>query len=142
MNAPREFKADWDPMVEWRTGAKKNMGREEEFFGFEKWKWAATSFLRLQREHPDRFKLLRYERLMTRPMETVEELFAFTGLPMTDATRDFVRESRSTPGRDPNSVYRDKTDDDAWRNRLLPAVRDAVMEELRGTELERFTIPV
>ena len=34
---------------------KKNLGRKEEFHGFEKWKEASKIFVRLEQEYPDRY---------------------------------------------------------------------------------------
>ncbi|MBK9627025.1 MAG: sulfotransferase [Flavobacteriales bacterium] len=44
IHAPREFDPQWSIAEEWRLGAKKNQGRPEEFFGFDKWKkWPNSS---------------------------------------------------------------------------------------------------
>ncbi|HRH37965.1 MAG TPA: sulfotransferase, partial [Flavobacteriales bacterium] len=47
INAPREFKPEWNVMEQWRIGALKNAGRPEEFYGFEKWVEVAELFLKL-----------------------------------------------------------------------------------------------
>lgn len=138
IHAPREFKPDWSIEEEWRSGAKKNQGRPEESFGFDKWKEVAQLFLDLERERPDQIKVVRYADLNADPENVVRDLFGFCGLPYGSETEAFIRASRSKEGTDANSVYRKVRPDTAWKGRLPEEIAAAVIHELEGTPLERF----
>ena len=45
MRAPKDFNPEWDFRAEWRKAERKTQGAPENYFGFEKWKWAACAFL-------------------------------------------------------------------------------------------------
>lgn len=138
VNAPREFKKEWNILEEWRLAAKKNQGRPEEFYGFAKWKEVAELFLRLQVSYPDRFLLVKYAELIASPMVEVQRIFGFCGLSLGDQTRKFIEASRSRDDGNPYGVFRNHTRDDKWLNRLPNQISSAIMSELRGTELEMF----
>src|SRR5690606_13455464 len=93
--APREFRVDlgWDFAAEWRSAASKNEGRPENFFGFDKWKEAAETFLRLAERFPDRVRVVRYLDLLVACRPTVEGLFGFYGLPVEGQTIEFLAAS-------------------------------------------------
>ncbi|MCA9449370.1 MAG: sulfotransferase domain-containing protein [Candidatus Omnitrophica bacterium] len=137
-NAPREFKPEWSFEEEWRSGSKKNMGRPEEAFGFDKWKEVAQLFLDLEREKPDRVKVVRYARLNSDPMKVVADLFDFCELDFGQRTIDFIRQSRSKEGTDANSVYRLERADIAWKKRLPEHIIATVHEELSDGPLSAF----
>jgi hypothetical protein len=138
VHAPREFKPEWSVDEQWRSGALKNQGRPEEFFGFDKWKEVARLFLELKREHPGQVYVQRYCDLNDHTEESVKALFAFCDLPYGDGTADFIATSKSKAGSDPNSVYLLARRDDAWEGRLKRSIADEVISELQGTELEYF----
>jgi hypothetical protein len=77
VGAPKEFLSDWDVREEWRRAPKKNGGRAEEYFGFERWKEVATNFLRFETLYPDRFRLVRYAALNQSPDSVISDLFTF-----------------------------------------------------------------
>lgn len=138
LQAPKEFRAGWDELEEWRFAPKKNEGRIEEYNGFEKWKEVARLFLRLEREYPDRFIVTRYECLMADPESEIGRLFAFAGLPQHPQALEFIRMSRSRHDSDPYSVFKDPATRDRWPTELNPVIAAAILEETRDTELERF----
>jgi hypothetical protein len=138
VHAPREFKPEWNIHEEWRTGARKNQGRPEEYFGFNKWKEAALLFLELEKERPDQMKVVRYADLNEDPVRTVSDLFGHCGLDLGPSTEAFIRASQSREGGDANSVYRKARPDDAWKWRLPGAITDEIRNELEGGPLEQF----
>ncbi|MGD8427707.1 MAG: sulfotransferase, partial [Balneolaceae bacterium] len=79
MQAPREFKADWDVQEEWRFASKKNDGAHD-FYGYERWLSAANMFLRLAEVYPGQFRILIYESLLRDSKSTVQGLFEFVDL--------------------------------------------------------------
>ena len=138
INAPREFKPEWNVQEQWRSGDLKNQGRVEEFFGFNKWKEVAQLFIDLEKEDPEQCKVVRYADLNSDPLGTVRELFDFCDLTLTERTISFIEESRSKEGKDANSIYRKTRPDTAWQERLPVNIADAILEELEGTSLARF----
>lgn len=138
IHAPREFKPEWSVNEQWRSGALKNQGRPEEFFGFDKWKEVATLFLELVQEFPGRVHVLRYTDLNDDTEASVRALFAFCGLPYGPETDAFINASKSRQGSDANSVYRLARKDDAWKGRLPDEIAAAVYQELKGSVLEHF----
>lgn len=140
LNAPREFRADlgWRALEEWRGAARKNLGRPEEFNGFEKWKEVANGFLDLQQRFPQRVYLLTYGALLSQPEPGVRQLFEFLGLDYGPATAQFLASSSAAADVDPYSVYRSGQTDDRWRSELLPEIAEAIQAELAGDPLARF----
>ena len=135
-NAPREFNPDWDPLVEWRSAQAKNLGRPEEFNGFDRWKEAARLFLRLSQERPEKCRLLRYRDLVADPLGETESVFDWVGLQPTTQSTAFIRESTSRHVEDAYAVHKIKNDDQRWRKDLHPAIADAILSDIKDTELE------
>ena len=138
MGAHKEFRASWDISVEWREAPSKNQGRPEEFFGYDKWKQAATEFLGLAEHYPDRFRLLRYDHLIANPESVISDVFQFCGLNMVEQTRSFIRDSRRRHDDDPYSVYRANADDHKWRSVLPEYIAKAVCADLKDDPLSVF----
>ena len=137
LNAPKEFPPDADPLVHWRSGACKK-AEFGDHFGFDDWLWTTRLFLRLERERPDQFRLMRYEDFVEDAAARTEELFAWLGLELGPQTREFVAASQSRSSSGVYSVFKSRTVKDRWRQELQPEIRDAILAELTGTELERF----
>lgn len=138
LKTPREFRPEWDIAAEWREAPSKNQQRREEYYGFSKWKELAHLFLALAREHPDSFYLIRYEALVADPGEETRKLFAFCGLDMPSQVRSFVASSQQREVEDPDSVFRTADVAERWKAELPAAIRDSILSEVRGTELDIF----
>lgn len=138
IHAPREFKREWDIASQWRSGALKNQGRPEDFFGFDKWKEVAQLFLDLKAEHPVRMQVVRYADLNADPVGITKGIFEKCGLAFGTSTEAFIHASQSKDMDDTYSVYRKARPDDAWENRLAPEIAREVLEELGGSPLECF----
>jgi hypothetical protein len=140
LRAPREFRGDlgWKRHEEWRYAPKKNQGRPEEFHGYERWKDAAWTFLRLEALHPRRTRIVEYRRLLAHPEAEVAALFDFCGLPVTEQTRAFLRRSMAEGNPDAYSVFRSGQSDEAWVTNLEPEIAGEIRADIRGTDLERF----
>lgn len=137
LTARGEFPSDADPLEHWRSGAAKKTGPED-FFGFEDWKEVTRLHMRLAREHPERFRIERYEELVEEPVAGGRRILDFLGLPFTDQTRDFLERSHRDVVPGDYSVFKSPAVKDRWRTELQPEIRDAILGELRGSELERF----
>jgi len=138
LKTPREFKPEWNPADEWHEAPSKNQGRREEYYGFTKWKELARLFLSLSVDHPNSFCLIRYESLVADPDNETRKLFASCGLDMPTQVTGFIASSQQREVEDPDSVFRKADVADRWKNELAPAIRDSIVAELRGTELEMF----
>lgn len=133
--APREFKPEWDFRKEWRKAELKNMGRSEEYFGYDKWKETSHIFLRSKKEFPDRVFILSYKDLLEDTLSVTEELMNFAGIKMGDHTKNFIDKSRTKNDADPNSVFKKKDDDSQWKNFIPEDIVHFIHEDLKNTEL-------
>lgn len=135
LRVPQEFKAEWDPISEWRYGKKKNDSKEENFFGYEKWKEAMRLFLYLEEKYPDNVILVKYEDLVLSPIDQTNKMFQFVGLQVDDQTENFLKESSSKSSGDAYSVYRKQQDPEKWRGQLNPDIERVLTEDFKKTEL-------
>jgi hypothetical protein len=140
LQAPREFKKEWDPLTEWRFAPSKNLGKIEEYYGFEKWKELALLFLDLQKRYYERFLLIQYEQLVEDPINIIEHAFSFVGLDMEAQVIDFIKTSQSYHIDDAYAVYKSPTVKDKWQQELDPRISEAIVADLQGTLLERFLV--
>jgi hypothetical protein len=137
---PREFPSGSDPLREWRFGGCKNQGREEEFFGFYKWREVTHLYLDLADKYPDRVRVLRYEDLVERTGEEVEKLFGFLTLPFERQTQQFIVDCHASHQDNPYAVFKDRSVALRWQRELQPEIQRAIHEELTGTRLARFLL--
>lgn len=135
---PKEFPPGSDVRKEWRFGSCKNQGREEEFFGYYKWKELAHMYLDLGDQFPARVKIVRYEALLDTLQDHVADLFGFLGLRVGPATREFLVACHERHDDSPYSVFRSKTVRDQWRTELPTFIAEAIERDLAGTRLEIF----
>lgn len=138
MQAPKEFKSEWDINSEWRSAASKNQNRPEEFYGFEKWKTIAEAFLRFRNQFPQQFLLVRYDELNRKPLDTTKEIFDFCELQVCDQVADFLDASKSRHDTDPYSIFRAKANDDSWQGVLPDELVKQIRSELKHTPLDIF----
>lgn len=139
LTAPKEFPPEADPLEEWRSGESKKAGPED-YFGFDDWKAVTRLHLRLARAHPERFRIERYEELVDAPVAGGTRIFDFFDLPMTRQTVGFIERSQSTVVPGDYSVFKSPSVKDRWRRELQPEIRDAILEELDGSDLQGFLV--
>jgi|APSaa5957512622_1039677.scaffolds.fasta_scaffold00681_17 hypothetical protein len=137
INAPREFPEHADQMKEWRIGECRKQGPGE-FWGFDDWKKVTTQALRLRKQYPDRYMILRYETLVKDTLHYTKELFDFFHIPLGKQTQDFIALSQSRHDRRKHSVFKDPKLKDKWEEMLDPTIVSECLSEVRGTELEQF----
>jgi hypothetical protein len=138
MANPKEFPPGSDVRKEWRFGACKNQGREENFFGYYKWKELAHLYLDLRDQFPERVFIVRYEDLVSRTQGCVSEIFEFLGLEVEGATTEFLSASHQRHAESPYSVFRSPDVKDRWRSELPAFILEAIQADLRATRLEAF----
>jgi hypothetical protein len=134
LRAPREFPPTADPLEHWRSGAIKKVWRGD-FFGFDDWKWVARELHALRAEFPERVMVVRYEELVRDRERLTQAVFAFLGLSMHRQTSEFLDVSRASQGGSEYSVFKDPAVAYQWREQLQPEIREAILEDLAGTDL-------
>ena len=139
-NNPKEFPDGSCLAEEWRFGACKNQGREEEFFGFYKWREVANLYMELQDKFPRKIYVVRYEDLVDDTVNQVKKMFEFCGLESSLQTEKFLAECNRKSIDTPYSVYKDKSVKDKWRWELPQEIIEEIYFELKGTRLERFLL--
>lgn len=140
LNAPKEFRKDlgWQIDEEWRFAPKKNQNKIEEFNGYEKWKEVTSLFLSLKVKHPNQFKLVEYNDLLSDTESVVKDLFVFSNLEITKSTLDFIKQSKQKEVSDAYSVFKTRQVDDKWKTQLKTEIIDYINNDLKGTELEKY----
>ncbi|MCZ7574942.1 MAG: sulfotransferase [Ardenticatenaceae bacterium] len=134
---PREFPREADPLQEWRTG-KCRKTAPEEFWGFEDWKKVTRLHLQLERDLPDKFRIMRYEDLVANSVRETVHLFAFLGLVYTAQTDHFLKLSQQQHCDDPYAVYKLPYVKNRWKEELDPRIRKEILAEIQHTDLARF----
>ncbi|MBF8150974.1 sulfotransferase domain-containing protein [Winogradskyella sp. F6397] len=136
-NAPREFDKSWDFLKEWKLAQLKNTDRAD-YFGFDKWKVVTEMFLSLEKSYPKRVKLVTYKSMLSNTLEVSEELYKFAGITFGEQSKNFIEESKTKQVNHPNSVFRVKINDEAYKNDISIDIQDEIIQNLKGTNLERF----
>lgn len=110
MNAPLEYKPDWDIEQEWGFAASKNEYRPENYYGYYKWKEWIKLCTDMKKRYPDRFMIIRYEDLSEDAQGVSEKLFEFLQMPFTEQTEQFIENSQAGGQNVESSysVFRDK----------------------------------
>jgi hypothetical protein len=135
---PKEFPPEADAMKEWRFGDVKNKGREEEFFGYYKWKEVANLYLDLEEKYPTRVMVIHYDRMVEDTRVFAERIFEFIDLRLTEQTFKFVDNCHALHSDDPYSVFKSKAVAHSWKEQLHSRIKKDILYDLQGTRLERF----
>jgi len=139
LKAPKEFRKEenWKIEEEWRFAPKKNLNAPEEFYGYEKWKEVVILFERLQARYPNQFYLLHYDDLLQHKMETITNIFSFCNLDVPQQTTDFIHQSSSVKQVDAYSVFKEKKNDDGWKQDLPEYIIEAITTDPVFLELNK-----
>lgn len=116
--APREFDPSWDKDDELVYANSKNLGKPEEFYGLAKWVEATKLFVELNEKYPNKTLLVNYSDLAQSTEGTVEKIFEFSELEITEQTMRFIKESQEVFVADPYSVYKGEGEHLKWKNTL------------------------
>lgn len=133
--APTEFKKEWRFEDEWLYANKKNEGRKEDYFGYNKWKEAMNLFLMLERKYPDRVTTVIYKELINNTVNEMDRLYHFAGIEMSSNVTKFITDSKLNHIDDMNSVFKVKNDDDQWKTILPNNIIKYIYNDLEYTEL-------
>jgi hypothetical protein len=139
LRSPREFRKDlgWDE-EEWKYAMKKNLDKSEEFFGYEKWKEVYLIFNDLKEKFNDRFCLIYYDDLIKNPLNEVEKIFNFCNLEMNKQTIKFIKDSKSAELESVYSVFRNKLNDNKWKNTLNKNIYTEICNDLKINNMNHF----
>lgn len=137
LRAPKEFNNAWDPLEEWRFAGQKNLGKPEEYNGFEKWKEAIEIFLEAEKKYPEKVKIVKYEDLNDNSLTVAKQLFSFVGQELESQTEKFIKESQSSNDDDPYGVFRQQQNTEAWRDELDKRIIAGITKDLAGFEPAR-----
>lgn len=131
LNAPKEFRIEkgWKAEEEWHFATKKNLGRAEEFNGYNKWKEACFMFLKLKELYPNQFYLVNYDNLIKETVLEVKTLFQFCNIEYTQQTYDFIMKSTSNQTNDPYAVFKQKTNDLGWQSSLPLFIQNEIKND-------------
>lgn len=139
LSNPREFPADANPLKEWKSGKCRKTGPGE-FWGFDDWKKVTAQALVLGKQYPDRYRIVRYEDLVSDPVRYAQELFRYLDVPFEKQTLEFIEQSHSRHDEHKHSVFKNPALIEAWKEKLDMAIVDECLGEIRGSELEKFAI--
>ncbi len=139
ISAPKEFPKGANIIDEWKTGACRKTG-EEEFWGFDDWKYLTRMYLDLSRKYVGRILIIQYEELVVKPEEITKNMFRFAGLFMTQQTMDFLTTSQKINVDNEYAVYKHKSVKDKWRTTLDAGIIEEIRKEILDTDLSCFLI--
>lgn len=137
INAPKEFDKNWDSLEEWKKASRKNRGKDENYYGYDRWKEAIKIFLDCKEKFEDRVFLLKYEDLATDPLDTTKQLFDFSGLNFEDQTRNFILKSIAKNDNDHYGVFRKDQDIDKWKQQLDQRIKEEMIADLANFSLAK-----
>lgn len=137
LNSPREFRKDlgWNELEEWEYATKKNLGKKEEFFGYNKWKEVYFLFNKLNTLYPNRFLIVYYDNLLQNTLLEVKNIFKFCELDLSNQVKEFLNSSKSTLKNSTYSVYRKKKSDDLWENKLNNKIAEKIKDDLKKNRI-------
>jgi len=135
---PKEFPQGADSIKEWRFAACKNLGREEEFFGYYKWKEVAYIYLDLKEKYPNNVYIVKYEELVDNPIPVSKSIYDFLGLEFKNQTISFLENCHSINKEGPYAVFKDKSVKDSWKSELYRYIINEIYLDLEGTRLAQF----
>jgi len=139
LNNPLEFPHDADPLQEWRSGSCRKDGPGE-FWGYDDWKKVTKQAIRFTDQYPSRYRIIRYEDLVAASEVWVKKLFQYFNLRYCEQTKRFLLQSHSRHDNHRRSVFKDPKVINKWVQLLDPKIVAEILNELKGTDLEKFTL--
>lgn len=137
INAPSEFKQNWEILDEWRFATSKNEFRPENYYGYYKWRECIKLNAEMKKKYPDNFMTVRYEDLSDNAIDVSKHIFSFLGLIYTDQTENFIKESQSRTVDDAYTVYRKKNEIRKRQFYLPDEIKKKISEDLSDFEEAR-----
>jgi hypothetical protein len=129
LNAPKEFKHEWDIVNEWRFARKKNLNRQEEYNGYEKWKELAFAYKDYAERFATQFTIIKYEDLNLNTEIIIKKLFEFAGIEWQNQTEEFITTSKTTESDDPYGVFRMNKINNDWMGKLPLKIENEILND-------------
>lgn len=138
-NAPREFRRDkgWNEMAEWRFAEKKNLGKKEEFFGYERWKEATKIFLSLKEIYPQKVFIVFFRDLVNDTTSVTKKLYKFCKLKFCKQTEEFLEKCQKINIDNPYSVFKIKKVRKKLDFKYIEII-NFIKEDLERSHLKKF----
>lgn len=137
--ASREFNPKWDFQKEWLNADLKNLGRKEEYFGYQKWKQASELFLRLSQQYPANVILVLYNELNLDTKTELKRIYDFIELELENQVLEFVKESKSKVKHHPNSVFKSSHNSKELYQREIPEkIQQLIAEDMKASPLIKY----
>lgn len=136
----KEFPAKATFADEWRGGACRKIEGPGEYWGFDDWRNLTMTYLALEEQAPERFRVCRYEELVRDRERVSAELFEFAGCRLHPETCAFLQESMSRHDDRAYAVFKNPSVVDRWRSELPRDIQETISAELSGTPLEEFAL--
>lgn len=130
INAPKEFKEEWDIKEEWLFAQKKNEFRPENYYGYYKWKEWIKMVDVMKRLYPDNFYVIKYEDLNYNPQKIIQELFKNLDIAMNEQTVEFIKMSQENENADAYSVFRNKKHEKNRKYILPDEIKQEISKDL------------
>ena len=131
LKTSRECKGDWRMTDEWMTGARKNDGKDENYFGYQKWIEFAHDALVLKKAFPDRVLIVMYEDFFGKcAKDTILKLFDFVALPLADTVWKFVEDSSTKHDTSSTGVHKNPSVVRAWKTELDPEIISYIQKDV------------
>jgi hypothetical protein len=130
INAPKEYKKEWDIYNEWYFAQSKNEYKPENYYGYAKWKEARMLFAEMKRIYPEKTIIVEYEKLFEDSLYETKRLYEFCELEMGKQTRNFIRDSQKNTIEDAYGVYREKEKEKKYKAYLPDSIINMINEDL------------
>ena len=136
--AKKEFNSDWILNEEFRFATKKNLGKIEEYYGYEKWKDATIIFNLIKKKYKDKFYLINYENLLKDTVNEIENVFQFSNLKLSEQTLNFITKTKNIHHDNDYSIFKQKKKDNHWEIELPIEIIDYIKSDLKKNNLEKY----
>lgn len=137
LKMPREFEEGWHVPSEWCSGLAKNKRDKSEYWGFERWIELTNTFLQLEKEYPNRFLIVQYERLVDRLATEMIDILEWSGYQASEEILLAASSSQLSENINHNyDVIKSPSVKDRWRNELDSEIKTQI--ERRLNELNQF----
>lgn len=112
-----------------------------------RWKYALREFVRCNKKYPERFRIIRYEDLVTDQERVVRELFGFIGIPYDPSVFQFYQKKEETIDSYKNPLIEkfhgslmnpvNTSRMNLWKKELTPA-QVRIADQIAGKYADRF----
>ena len=129
INAPSEYKDDWDIYEEWYFATKKNEFLIENYYGYAKWQEAVVLFYEMKQKYPENVMIVNYDELCSNAITEINGIFKFCGIDYLEQTKQFLIESQTKTVDNAYGVYRNKNQQRQYKRQLPEDIINWIQED-------------